>query len=183
MPIDPEHNEYALRLIRFKVGRICRQRGFAKSDEEVIEHDLRTHLELQMARYDPSRGQVTTFIDRVVARWIISYLRRHFADKRDPRREECSLNEVVLDADGREVERHETTPEAASDAGRLLDLQRDMASVLSGLSDDLRAAALGLAAGTPHGVGMELGMSRRDMPKIMDQLREIFRDVELDKYL
>lgn len=183
MSIDPEHNEYALRLIKFKVRRICRRRGFSRSDEEVIEHDLRAHLELRMARYDPSRGEVTTFIDRVVERWIISYLRHRFADKRDPRREECSLNEPVLDADGREVDRHETTPEAASTRQRLQELERDMAQVLAQLPDDLRAIALALAFGTQNSVGAELDISRRAMPKAVDQLREIFRDAGLDQYL
>lgn len=183
MSIDPEHHEYASRLIRFKVHRICRRRGIPKSDEEVIEHDLWTHLALRMARYDPSRGQITTFIDRVVERWIISYLRHRFADKRDPRREECSLNEPVLDADDREVDRHETTPEAASTRQRLQELERDMAQVLAHLPDDLRAVALGLAAGTPNSVGNELNISRRAMTKIIDELRENFRDAGLDQYL
>lgn len=183
MSIDPEHNEYALRLIKFKVRRICRGRGISKSEEEVIEHDLRTHLKLRMARYDPSRGQVTTFIDRVVKRWLISYLRHRFADKRDPRREECGLNEPVLDADGREVDRHETTPEAASTRQRLQDLERDMAQVLARLPDELRAVALALAFGTQNSVGTELDVSRRAMPKAVDQLREIFRDAGLDQYL
>ena len=183
MSIDPEHYEYALRLIKFKVRRICRQRGFSKSDEEVIEHDLRTHLELRMARYDPSRGQVTTFIDRVVERWLISYLRHRFADKRDPRREECSLDDEVLDADGREVARHETTPEAANDPNLLRDRERDVAHVIAHVPDDLRAVALGLAFGTPNSVCAELGISRRAMAKAVDQLREIFRDAGLDQYL
>ncbi len=183
MSIDPEHNEYASRLIKFKVRRICRRRGLSRSDEEVIEHDLRTHLELRMARYDPSRGQVTTFIDRVVERWLISYLRHRFADKRDPRREECSLDDEVLDADGREVARHETTPEAANDPNLLRDRERDVAHVIAHVPDDLRAVALGLAFGTPNSVCAELGISRRAMAKAVDQLREIFRDAGLDQYL
>jgi hypothetical protein len=129
MSIDPEHHEYASRLIRFKVHRICRRRGIPKSDEEVIEHDLWAHLALRMARYDPSRGQITTFIDRIVERWIISYLRHRFADKRDPRREECSLNEPLLDANDREIDWHETTLEEASTHQRLQELERDMAQV------------------------------------------------------
>lgn len=183
MSIDPEHHEYASRLIRFKVHRICRRRGIPKSDEEVIEHDLWTHLSLRMARYDPSRGQITTFIDRVVERWIISYLRHRFADKRDPRREECSLDDEVLDADGRVVPRHETTLEAASDPGRLRDLERDMAQILAQLPDDLRPIALALAFSTPNSVCAELGISRRAMAKAVERLREIFRDAGLDEYL
>lgn len=180
---DSHTHECASRLIRFKVQQTCQRRGISKSEEEVLEHDLRTHLALRMARYDPSRGKVTTFIDRVIERWLISYLRHRFADKRDPRREECGLNEPVLDADGRVVPRHETTPEAASDPVRLRDLERDVAHVVAHLPDDLRAIALALAFGTQNSVGPELGFSRRATTNAIDQLREIFRDAGLGEYL
>ena len=183
MSIDPTHLDYASRLVKFKVRRICRRHGLSKSDEEVIANDLRTHLDLRMSRYDPSRGKITTYIDRVVRRWLVSYLRHHFAEKRDPRREECSLNEPVLDADGRKVDRHETTPEAASTRQRLLELERDVAHVLAQLPDDLRAVALALPFGTQHSVGTELGISRRATPKAIKELREIFRGAGLDQYL
>lgn len=185
MSIDPEHYEYALRLIKFKVRRICRQRGFSKSDEEVIEHDLRTHLELRMARYDPSRGQVTTFIDRVVERWLISYLRHRFADKRDPRREECSLNETVLDADGRVVDRHETTPEAASTRQRLHDLERDVADLRECLPTELHRQALdALGRGTTvNAIAGELGISRRAAKRLFDDIRQAGEDAGLRAYL
>ena len=89
----------------------------------------------------------------------------------------------MLDADGRVVPRHETTPEAANDPARLRDLERDVAHVVAHLPDELRAIALALAFGTQNSVGPELGFSRRAMAKAVEQLREIFRDAGLDEYL
>lgn len=178
-PRDPVSSH----LIRTKACRLCRRKGFVTSDIHDIEQELWLHLAAQIDRFDPSSGDWECWASVILDRRCISMWRQRNADMRTPAREECSLDDPVLDADGRVVPRHETTPEAASDPTRLRDRERDMAQVLAGLSDDLRAIALALAFGTQNSVGPELGISRRAMAKAVEQLREIFRDGELDHYL
>lgn len=178
-------NDYAARLIRFKARQLCRRPGFSRSDQEVIERDLRTDLDLRMPRFNPARAQLNTFIDRVIRRRIISLVRYRFADKRDPRREECSLNDPVLDADGRVVDRHETTPEATSTWQRLHDLERDVADLRERLpSDGHRQFMDALARGaTINSIAGELGISRRAAAKYFAELRRFFEDAGLREYL
>ncbi len=57
-----------------------------------------------------------------------------------------------------------------------------MAQVLARVSDDLRAFALGCAAGTRHGTGVELDISRRATLNAAEHLREAIRDAEVDQY-
>lgn len=175
--------DYAARLIKFKARQMSRRPGFTGADREDLEQDLWADLLDHLPRYDPARASLPTFIARVVECKAASMLRHHFAEMRTPERVEASLNEPVRNSDGQVVERHETTPEVAQDAGHLLDLQRDVANVMSTLSDELRAVALALAEGTPNRAATEVGLSRRAVPKAIEQLREIFRDAELDKYL
>jgi len=176
-------NDYAARLIHFKARMLSRRRAFAGDDREDIEQDLWLDLFERLPKYDPTKATLNTFIALVVERRVASLIRDRSTEKRSPDREECSLDDAVLDADGRVVARHETTPEAASDPGRLRDLERDVAHVVAHLPDELRPIVLALAFGTQNSVGPELGISRRAMAKAVDQLREIFRDAGLDQYL
>lgn len=187
MTSRPKHEatDYASRLIKFKARQLCRRPGFSRSDQEGIEQDLRTHLDQRMASYNPARAQRNTFIDRVIERWIISLLRYRFAEKRDPRREECSLNDPVLDADGRVVARHETTPEAGRTWQRLHDLEQDVADLRERLpSDGHRQFMDALARGTTiNAIAGELGISRRAAAKYFAELRQFFDDAGLRDYL
>lgn len=176
-------NDYAARLIQFKARMLSRRWAFAGDDREDIEHDLWLDLLERLPKYDPDKATLNTFIALVVERRVATLIRDRSTEKRSPDREECSLDDPVLDADGRVVPRHETTPEAANDPARLRDLERDVAHVVAHLPDDLRAIALALAFGTQNSVGPELGFSRRAMAKAVEQLREIFRDAGLDEYL
>lgn len=176
-------NDYAARLIRFKARMLGRHRAFARDDREDIEQDLWLDLLERLPKYDPARASLSTFVARVVERRVVSLIRYRSAEKRSAFREECSLDDRVLDADGRDTARHETTPEVSNDPARLRELERDMAHVMAHLPDDLRAIALALAFGTQNAVGPELGLSRRAMSKAAERLHEIFRDAGLDEYL
>jgi RNA polymerase sigma factor (sigma-70 family) len=177
------HDPVASHLIRTKASRLSRRRGFVPSDKADIEQELWLHLAARIDGFDPSAGPWECWASVILDRRCVSIWRRRNAEMRTPAREECSLDEPVFDADGREVPRHETTPEAANDPNRLRDLERDMAQVLAHLPDDLRVIALGLAFGTQNSVGPEVGVSRRAMTKAVEELREIFRDAGLDQYL
>lgn len=171
------------RLIRHKARQLCLRPGFTADECPDLEHHLILHVLLRLDRYDPAKAQFSTFVARIVEREAVSIVRHRKAAMRCPDREESSLDDQVLDADGRDVARHETTPEAASNTDRLRDLERDMAHVMAHLPDDVRAIALGLAFGTQNSVGPELGISRRAMAKAVEELREIFLDAGLNEYL
>lgn len=181
-PIDP-FIPATEALIRSKARRLSRRRGFNAADEPCIRQDLWAHLVEHIDEFNPDEGSWEGWASVVLDRRCISLWRVRNAGKRSPQREERSLDDPTLDSDGRVVSRREITPEAASNSDRLRDLERDMADVLGRLPDELRAVALGLAFGTPNGVGTVTGTSRRGMTRAIDQIRDIFRDAGLDAYL
>lgn len=181
-PIDP-FIPATEALICSKARRLSRRRGFTAADEPCIRQELWAHLVEHIDEFDPDEGSWEGWASVVLDRRCISLWRLRNASKRSSQREECSLDDPALDSDGRVVARRDITTEAASNSDRLRDLERDMADVLRRLPDDLRSVALGLAFGTPHGVGATVGISRRSMTRAIDQIRDIFRDAGLDTYL
>lgn len=175
--------DYAGRLIRFKARQVCRRPGYSASDRVDVEQDLIIDLLKRLPKYDATKSQLNTFIARIVERKVVSLLRHHGAAKRSRRREACSLNDAVLDPDGRIVDRHETTQEAANVPLRLRDLERDVATVLADMPEILRAVALGLVNGTVNSSSLELGLSRSTVKRHIAELRRRFEDAGLREYL
>lgn len=177
------NQQYAARLIKFKARQLCHRTGFTLSDQGDIQQTLWLDLIARLPRFDPKKAQLNTFIARVVERKVISIIRHRFAEKRSPEREECSLNDSVLDCDSRTVDRHQLIAEASSVPQRLRELERDVAEVLARLSNLHRTIALGLVRGTINSVAIELGIPRSAVERHIDELREIFDDAGLHEYL
>lgn len=178
-------NGYAARLIKFKARQLSRRSGFSRTDRDDLEQELWLDLVGRLPRYDPNKAALNTFIARIVERKVVSILRHHFAEMRSPGREEASLNDSVLDCDGRIVERHQTTPEAAATWQRLHDLERDVAEVRERLAtDEARAIVDALGrGGTINSIAGELGISRRAAERQVAEARHLFEDAGLRQYL
>jgi len=176
-------NEYAARLVRYKARQLCRKPGFSRSDRDDLEQSLLLDLLKRLPDFDPRRAQLNTFIDRIVNRKVASILRHHKAEKRSRDREECSLNEPVLDVDARVVDRHQTTPEATKDSFRWRDMHQDIALVLQRLPEVVQLIALGLAHGSVASIAREHGMSRGTVNKHIESLRRACEDADLRDYL
>lgn len=178
-------NQYAARLIKFKARQLARRSGFSRTDRGDLEQEMWVDLIDRLPRYDPDKASLNTFIARVVERKVVSILRYHLAEMRSPGRNEASLNDPAVDCDGRVVERHQTTPEAASTWQRLHDLRRDLAEVRAHLPSGLLQSIMDEIAlgGTINSIAGELGISRRAAERHLDELRRIFEDAGLRDYL
>lgn len=178
-------NGYASGLIKFKAQQLSRRSGFSRTDRADLEQALRTDLLDRLPRYNPGKASLNTFIARVVDRKVASILRYHFAEKRSPARNEASLNDPVLDCDGRVVERHQTTPEAAGAYERALDLRSDLAWVRAQLPTDMHRAIMDACGrgGTVNSIAVELGLSRPTVERRLADLRRISEDAGLRDYL
>jgi DNA-directed RNA polymerase specialized sigma24 family protein len=137
----------------------------------------------RLPRYDATRSRLNTFIARVIERKVVCLLRHHGAAKRSRDREECSLNDPVLDAEVRIVDRHEVTPHADDGPRRLRDLEHDVAAVLAGLPEILRAVAVGLLNGSVSSASLDLGLSRGTVRRHVQELRRRFENAGLRGYL
>ncbi|MCC6427343.1 MAG: hypothetical protein IT435_11050 [Phycisphaerales bacterium] len=185
MSIDPKQLHAAEPLFISKARRLSRRRGLSRSDFEDIGQDLRTHLIQQAAKFDPTITTWEQFVSYISDKRGISFLRYVFAEKRSPLREECSLNDPVLDGDGRVVERHQTTPEASRTWQRLYELKRDVADVRATLPTELHRQIMdALARGaTINSIAVEFGISRRAAERHIGDIRQVFEDASLRDYL
>jgi RNA polymerase sigma-70 factor (ECF subfamily) len=174
---------YALMLFRFKARQLTCQPGFRLDERCDLEQDLLCDLLDRLPKFNPAKAQLNTFVARVIERRIASIIRFRFAELRSPDREECSLDDLVLDCDGRRVPLHQLIPDRSSTPQRLRDLERDMADVLGRLSDLHRTIALGLVTGTINSLANELAMPRSAVERHIEEIRDIFEDAGLDEYL
>lgn len=81
--IDP----VARALIGHKARKLARSSGFTRSDADDIEQELALQAHQASGRFDPRRGNATTFYDAVLANKVRSIVDRARAAKRDRRRE------------------------------------------------------------------------------------------------
>jgi len=183
MSIDPTLLQAAHPFVLGKARRLSRRRGFNRSDREDIEQELRLHLIQQAAKFDPTITTWEKFVSFILDKRGISLLRQQTAEKRSPLREECSLNDSVRDADGRIVDRHQTTPEASRDFRVLMDLHADLEVLRQRISDEAWLVARGLGEGNLASIAREQGWSRATADRHMRELRQACEDLGLREYL
>lgn len=174
------HAPYVTSLINLKASQIIRRPGFSRSDREDIEQTLLMDLHQRLRNFNPNKGDIKRFIWHTIERCAASIVRHRDAQMRDPRREECSLNEVVRDDDEREVFRSETQPEIAKDTTRQAQLAIDIRIVINQLPGELRdVCQRWLDRLTTNPSGRQPNVSEQ----IVEQLCKAFKDAGLDEYL
>lgn len=180
-----ESNTYAAGLVRFKARQLSRRRGFCTSDREDLEQELWAAVVGRVKRFDPTKASLNTFLALIVDSAVASIVRHHMAEKRSPDRNEMSLNDPVLDADGGIVDRHQTTSEAAASRQGTHERTQDVADACGKLNDpETREVAELLKLGnTVNSIAGRLGMSRRAVARHVAQIRAAFEDAALRGYL
>src|SRR5665213_4547406 len=87
MAVHPIHaaltsDAYVRTLIQIKALQMIRRPGFIPSDDEDREQELVAYVIQQSHHYDPARGSIHTFIDRVVNSRVAMLFRESRAGKR-----------------------------------------------------------------------------------------------------
>ena len=82
-PAQLAHNEYARTRIRVAVQRLGRRLKLSRADREDVEQDLWVNLLEQAQNFDPERGAINTFIDRVVRSAVAMKIRHQPLPARD----------------------------------------------------------------------------------------------------
>jgi RNA polymerase sigma factor (sigma-70 family) len=89
--------------IHFLARQLHRKPAFRCSDIEDLQQELSTRLVAKAHLYDPSRGAMSTFADRVLKSAAAMMLRESRRLKRSPGAQNASLDAEVCDQDGRAV--------------------------------------------------------------------------------
>lgn len=186
-----ELGSFAAKLINRRAAQLAKVEGFNESDREDIEQDLALEVFRRIQDYDPERGKYESFIARIIDHAAYAMIGRRRAAKRDPAREECSLNEMIRDGDGFLVERAETMDHDTY-AGRtgsppeqeLQDLRLDLQEVLGSLPPKLRRICDLLAEGRnlPE-IARLTGIPQRTIYRARDKIREHFERAGLSDYV
>jgi len=187
-----ELSDYAIRHIRHRARQLARTEGFAAQDIEDIRQDLIVDLLERLPKFDPAKATCNTFVARIIDRKVATLIRDRSCEKRDPRREECSLNECIDDGEGGSVEHIQTI--AAEEADRWLgrqarpdqetvELALDVEAVINRLPDNLRRLCELLKTGSIADAARAMGVPRTTLNDHVKKLREVFEAAGLRDYL
>jgi len=184
---------YARDVIRHKARQLIGKYGFTRDDYDDLQQEMMLDLLRRLGKYDPSKAGLSTFVARIVDRKVSTLIRHQRQEKRDYRRQVCSLDAKVEDQDGQARGLDEVLSQDAFDdevarhdrpGAERLDLRLDLTLALDELPDDLRQLALRLQTRTVAEIARELGVPRSTLyEKGIARLRKIFEDKGLREYL
>ncbi|MFW6153748.1 MAG: hypothetical protein ACOC95_00860 [Planctomycetota bacterium] len=160
---------YVQTLLQIKAKQLARRPEFRGADPADIEHDLISHVLKQADRYDPARGAVHTFIDRVVNSAAAMLVRDRNRLKRAAGFHAVSLDTPVVSEAG-----HATTMVTfvvdedhrrrrggrTDDEQHRAELAIDLTEAMGGLTPQQREIATRLASASEADVARQLGISR-----------------------
>ena len=174
-------------FIARKARQLAGKAGFTPSDVEDIEQDIRLDVLQRLPRFDPAKSNRHTFIAMVVRRCVASILERRRAEKRNGGRRPQSLNAPIRDAEGREVELHQTLGGDARRPGRseeeLRDLRADVQAAVAALPEHLRPWCAILTTRGIREASRELRIPRCRLQRIKAEVCAHFEAADLADYL
>ncbi len=178
------HNEYAQTSIRVKARQLCRRDDFNRSEREDVEQDLWLHVIAKAENFDPERSSLNTYIDRLVNTAAAILVRGRERDMRAEGFQAQSLDAIPRGKDHRKKSlRSSLSPDDGarrtfsvpkSDLAELEDREA-LEFALASMPPHLRDLCVRVIGGeTPTALARELGVSRRQFRKMLDEARRYF---------
>lgn len=189
-----DFDDFALDMVNIKAAELVGKAGFTLDDIDDIKQEMILDLLERLAKYNPSKSNFKLFVTCVIDRKGQNLIRYRESEKRDYRREECSLNDTVKVANHDEpVQRMNTIDQDDQDirtgkygrpAEERTQLRLDIDAVLASIPPELRKAAELLQTQTITQVARELGVPRTTLyDKHLSLLREAFTAKGLNFYV
>jgi hypothetical protein len=183
---------YARTLIRIKARQLRRHPSFREFELADIEQDLTLYLLSQADHFDPARGSVNTFIDRVVESAAAILARERKRGKRLPAEgiEVESLATVVDQPDGPPAplaalvsgdDLQRRTGAAPLTDAELFEIIEGVGCAIASLPPGLQQLCRNLMDRSKATSQREMGMSRRAFEETVRVLRQHFASAGLKK--
>lgn len=188
MAVHPVHealsSQYVKRLLSVKAYQLSRKLGVGPDERPDLEQDLMAHVVRQAHHFDPSRRKsVRTFIARVIDSAFRMTLRSRLRQKRAGEMRVMSLERTHVQAGGigwvrlwavvDEADLRRRYGGSAGDDPDLAELCTRVRRALAGLPAHHQRVAEGLATCDGEAsVARQMGISRRQVRKAMDAIRE-----------
>lgn len=174
-------------LIHHKARQLVGKAGFMPSDIDDIRQDLRADALQRLAGFDPDKSQRHSFIALVVTRAVATMLEHRKTAKRGGGRVPLSLNEMVRDGEGNEVELYQTIDAEIGRPGRagqeLRELAVDVRAVVNRLPADQRALCRHLRTMSICEAARAIGVPRTTLNELVRKVRAAFEEAGLHDYL
>jgi hypothetical protein len=160
-------------------------------DADDLRSEIWTNILPRLKCYDATKSKPMTFTSRLVRYEAARILQRRMRKKRDWRREEFSLNEVVYSKELGALSKSETISDADSDRGffkeppptNLAELKVDIQLMLEKLPKDLRELCECLSVvETPTEAQKALKLTRSEFVNRLDRLRGAFELQDFQNY-
>ncbi len=185
---DAVQSAYTQKLVQFKARQLSRRTDLGPSDEEDIQQELMLHVLRALRSFDPIRGSLNTFIDRVVNNAARMILRRERRQKRGGTVRVQSLDAEVVTAREDDILRIQAVTKEDSvrrlglpdDESQRRECQDEARRAISSLPTDLQRICAGLIDGTESSVARDLDISRRQIRKATESIRAHFRAAGMD---
>jgi len=175
--------DYAKSLIKFKARQLSRRQDFQPVELEDIQQELWLALVKAAEQFDPAKASLDTFIDRVVNTAVAMLVRARQRRKRG--------NGFAVQSLDQELAPASETPEPLAAAVSADDLSRRTGAVrhdeavcredteavehaLAQMPEEMRNLCRRLMGGTVASVARDLGISRRQVRKIIGSARPFF---------
>ncbi len=139
------------------VAKMC---GLLNDERCDLEQEAVFQVWRKLARFDPTRSSLKTFIERIVANQMASSIRRRRALKRQVQPDERARSHVDCEADS-------------------VNLRIDVLRVLDGLRPDERDICQMLADHSAVDVSRRAGISRATIYRMIGHLRVAFTEAGL----
>ena len=195
MDANKKHEEiytYARKTVRNKARQLMGKGGLTLDDIEDVQADMTLDILSRLPKLDLTKGTFKTFIMRLVERRISQIFRHRTQEKRDFRRKDGSLNDLIEDTEGGLTERWNTISEDDADIRRgkrdrireeQEQIKLDVSFVIPKLPDDLREVVADLlVTGTIAETARNLGIPRPTLYGALERIRRIFTEKDLQDY-
>lgn len=189
-PCDPREDVvegFAARYIARRARQLVRRSGCSESDREDIEQELKGHLLERLPRFDPQRGNWTTFVVLVISCRIANWREHWRASCRYP--PAVSLN-APANCEEMPAERQAFLPTTVDrrrpeclDEKSSLEMRLDVEAVLDKLDPHDRRTCRELSRRSLTQSAEMLGVPRTTLGDQCRRWRQQFRKDDLDGYL
>jgi len=182
---------YAIRLIKYKAGKLVKQPGFTESDRQDLEQEMVLDLFCRLPKFDSNQAQRNTFIARSIEHKAAKIVEARKAGIRDYRLCAHSLNECIEDNDGNQIEHIDTInqDEYFCNTGRhsrslkeLFELSLDMREIIASMPPNYYNLCKRLQEETITEILQNLGVSRRTVYRYIKEIRKMFENMGFKNY-
>jgi RNA polymerase sigma-70 factor (ECF subfamily) len=184
-------DKYAVDLIRHKVRQLVGKTRFTEDDRPDLEQELIIDLLLRMRYFNPAKAKKTTFMARIVERRIATILEARFAQCRDWRLCQISLNEPLDNGEGDTAEWIDFLDSEGSLISEIreprahlaYEIRMDLNRAMVSLPEELRDLYERLRRNTMAEIARDIGIPRSTLYDRLSKLRNAFREAGLEDYL